>query len=152
MLIRNIALSVRFLLWFAFAIVSVSISICAETLDSSAEQQIQTLISTTYDKPDQKVKTSPIAVVDEYAVADWTQGKRGGRALLHRSNGKWAILACGADGLKQVKTLTDAGISEPTAKSLVSQLTAAEQPLSSDLIKRFSLFGTKNDPISEEHH
>lgn len=151
-MVNKVSSSTRVLLVLISTIVCVSLSISASAVDRSAEQQIQTLISTTYDKPEQKVKTFPMAVVDEYAVADWLQGNRGGRALLHRVNGHWAIMACGADGLKNVKTLTEAGVSEPTAKSLVSQITSAERPLSPDLIKRFSLFGTKNDPNSEEHH
>jgi hypothetical protein len=124
----------------------------ASSNDSAAHQQIKAIISSTYDKPDHKVETSPIAVIDDYAVADWIQGERGGRALLHRNKGKWTIMACGADGLKEIKTLTEAGIPDQTAKNLVAQLTTAEKSVNPDRLKKFSLFGTKNDPLAHKHH
>ena len=123
--------------------------------DKSANQQIQTLISTIYDKPNIKIETTPIVVVNEYAIADWTQGERGGRALLQRINGKWAIMACGADGFKDAKKLADAGIPLPQANSLVAKLTTAEKSIDPHRLHLFSLFGTKNDPIKmghQEHH
>lgn len=124
----------------------------ASSNDSVAHQQIQAIISSTYDKPDHKVETSPIVAIDDYAVADWTQGDRGGRALLHRSNGKWVIMACGADGLKEVNNLTAAGIPQKTAENIVSQLTTAEKSVNPNRLKKFSLFGTKDDPIHSKHH
>lgn len=120
--------------------------------DSATHEQIRTVISNTYDKPEHKVETSPIAAIDDYAIADWTQGNRGGRALLHRSHGKWGIMACGADALKEVKSLTEAGIPQKTAEKLVSQLTLAEKSVHPNRLKLFSLFGTKNDPIQAKHH
>ena len=120
--------------------------------DKSANQQIQTLISTIYDKPNIKIETTPIVVVNEYAIADWTQGERGGRALLQRINGKWAIMACGADGFKDAKKLADAGIPLPQANSLVAKLTTAEKSIDPHRLHLFSLFGTKNDPIKKDHH
>ena len=124
----------------------------ASSNDSVVYKQIQAIISSTYDKPDHKVETSPIAAINDYAVADWTQGDRGGRALLHRSNGKWTILACGADGLKEVNNLTAAGIPQKTAENIVSQLTTAEKSVNPNRLKKFSLFGTKDDPIHSKHH
>jgi len=140
------------ILQFVFGMAVTFISVNVQADDSASHQQIQAIISSTYDKPDHKVETAPIAVVDDYAVADWTQGERGGRALLHRSNDKWTIMACGADGLKEIKTLTEAGIPDQTAKSLVTKLTSAEQSVSPDRFKKFSLFGTKDDPATHEHH
>ncbi|NOT15226.1 MAG: copper uptake system-associated protein [Methylotenera sp.] len=151
-LIRNKKSSTNIALSFIFGMAVASTSATVQADDNTSHQQIKAIISSTYDKPDHKVETTPIAVIDDYAVADWTQGQRGGRALLHRSNGKWIIMACGADGLKEVKTLTEAGIPDQTAKSLVTQLTSAEKSVSPDRLKQFSLFGTKDDPAAHEHH
>jgi hypothetical protein len=151
-LINNKKSTAKFILQLLLGMATASMSFYVKADDSASPQQIQAIISSTYDKPDHKVETSPIAVIDDYAVADWTQGERGGRALLHRSNGKWIIMACGADGLKEVKTLTEAGIPDKTAKSLVTQLTNAEESVSPDRLKQFSLFGTKDDPAAHEHH
>ena len=52
--------------------------------NASPEEDIAKAISKIYDKPDQKVVTTPVAVVDKFAIADWTQGNRGGRALIGR--------------------------------------------------------------------
>lgn len=151
-MIRNFTARLSILTLLASGIAVSAAPHIAQADDISDKQQIQQLISSAYDKPGHKVETSPIAVTDGYAIADWTQGKRGGRALLHRIDGKWAITACGADALKEVKSLTDAGISTQTAKSLVLQLTEAERSVDSDRLKRFGLFGTKDDPIAEEYH
>ncbi len=138
-----------FIAVFLAATVSAAV---AQTTDNSPQQQIRTLVSSTYDQPDHKVETSPIVVADGYAIADWVQGEKGGRALLRRTNGAWEIIACGGDGLKEIKTLNDAGIAKETAKNLVAQLIKAEQSVSADRVKRFGLFGTPNDPRLTEHH
>ena len=140
------------ILLVAFTLTYLCGSSLAIAEDKSANQQIETIISSIYDKPNLKVETTPIVVVNEYAIADWTQGERGGRALLQRINGKWAIMACGADGFKDAKTLADAGIPLPQANSLVAKLTTAEKSIDPHRLHLFSLFGTKNDPIKKDHH
>lgn len=120
--------------------------------DKLAEQEIRQVISTTYDKPEHKVETAPIAVDGDYAVADWVQGSRGGRALMHRVDGKWKIAACGADNLKDPKMLVEAGIAPKSAEHISRQLAHAEESLSPERQKLFSLFGTKDDPLTAEHH
>ncbi len=145
-------LSRHVILLISSAIPFASISFCAVAAEPISHQEIQTLISTIYDKPNMKVETSPIAVVDDYAVADWVQGQRGGRALLQRIKGKWAIMACGADGLKDLKTLSDSGIPKPTANNIIAKLNAAEKNVDSHRLHLFSLFGTKDDPMQMDHH
>ncbi len=120
--------------------------------ESGAEQKaIQMLISHQFDQPGNKVDTAPIAVVNDVAIADWIQADKGGRALLRRSKGKWEIIVCGGDGLKDINALKDAGIPESTAKALVSQLNKAEQDVSQDKIKKFSLFGSNVQLQSGAH-
>jgi len=149
---KEFTLSKLLLLIITSTITLTFISLYAEAEEQSPQQQIQTLISTIYDKPNLKVETSPIVIVDEYAVADWVQGERGGRALLQRIKGKWAIMACGANGLKDVKTLTEAGIPRPTAESIVSKLTNEEKAIDAHRLHLFSLFGTKDDPMQMDRH
>ena len=60
-----------------------SLSCAAAPVDA---QQIRSLISKTYDHPGAIVQTAPVVVVDNHAIAGWTQGARGGRALLRKSN------------------------------------------------------------------
>ena len=116
---------------------------------------IRSVISATYDKPGIKVKTDPIAVVGDFAVADWIQGDNGGRALLQKSKGKWEISACGGDGFKDAPTLVSAGVPKLTAEQLVHELDRAEKSLNPEQVKRFGLFNPGNDPRvkdAQSHH
>lgn len=131
-----------------FAITSCSISIAAST----DQIEIINTISRIYDKPNLKVTTNPISINENFAIADWTQGDRGGRALLKKDNGHWAIITCGADEIKDLKNLKDAGISTNVAKALIEQLNQLEKSIDPNQIHLFSLFGTKNDPKHAEHH
>ena len=130
-------------LWVLFLVFSVVLS--AETLTDEA--QIQAVIGKTYDKPNNKVNTTPVSVADDFAIADWTQGERGGRALMKRINGNWEILACGNDGLKDTKSLIKAGMSEKTALTIIKKLTDLEKSEDPKRLAKFNLFGTPNDPI-----
>lgn len=114
--------------------------------------RIKTLIGETYDQPAHKVETAPVVIVGDYALADWIQGKKGGRALLRRTHAEWEIIACGGDGFKEIELLKDAGIPANTARKLVAQLTQAEQSVSPERVKQFGLFGTPNDPRMTDHH
>ncbi len=122
-------------------------ALSAESLTDEA--QIQAVIGKTYDKPNNKVNTTPISIADDFAVADWTQGKRGGRALMKRINGNWEILACGNDGLKDTKSLVKAGMSEKTASAIVKKLADLEKLEDPRRLAKFNLFGTPNDPINK---
>ena len=134
--------------------VAVSLIITLGQAYASSEEDVAKVISRIYDKPNQKVLTSSVAVVDKFAIADWTQGNRGGRALMKNINGQWAITACGADGIKELKNLKDAGIPTKTAEALISKLTQLEKSEDPKRLKMFSLFGTKDDPKNKEesHH
>jgi hypothetical protein len=122
-------------------------ALSAESLTDEA--QIQAVIGKTYDKPNNKVNTTPISIADDFAVADWTQGKRGGRALMKRIDGNWEILACGNDGLKDTKSLVKAGMSEKTASTIVKKLADLEKLEDPRRLAKFNLFGTPNDPINK---
>lgn len=141
-------INLKRLLMAIFAITSCSISIAAST----DQIEIINTISRIYDKPNLKVTTNPISINENFAIADWTQGNRGGRALLKKDNGHWAIITCGADEIKDLKNLKDAGISTNVAKALIEQLNQLEKSIDPNQIHLFSLFGTKNDPKHAEHH
>lgn len=121
------------------------------TATASAEQTIIKLIATTYDQPGRKVETTPVVIASDYALADWIQGDKGGRALLRHKAGQWEIMACGGDGFKDAKTLQQAGIPAATASKLVAQLTQAEKALPASRVRQFGLFGTADDPRLKHH-
>ena len=107
----------------------------------SNEQQIRSLLSNTFDSPSAKVKTSPVIVDGDIAIADWIQGEKGGRALLKKSNGKWEISACGGSGFKQSESLIQAGIEQRIASRLTTKLANAEKKLPAKQIQMFDSFG-----------
>jgi hypothetical protein len=112
----------------------------AQTSDKIEAGKIIALISNTYDRPDQKVITSPVVITENYAIAGWTKGDIGGRALLKKENGAWEIMACGGAGLKVIQNLVDAGIARWTASKLVSTLIQAERLSDQRRVKKFDLF------------
>ncbi|MBK9521481.1 MAG: copper uptake system-associated protein [Rhodocyclaceae bacterium] len=125
--------------------------VSAQPSDAMQQKSIRSLISKTFDQPSLKVDTGPIAIVQDFAIADWIQGEKGGRALLRQQHGKWEIIACGGDGFKEVKALKDAGIDIATAQSLITQLNDAEKNLNADRVKRFGLFGMTGESQHTNH-
>jgi hypothetical protein len=115
---------------------------------------IRAVISKTYDQPGKPVKTDPVVVSGDHAVADWIQGNFGGRALLRREKGKWVIVLCAGDGLRQAQVLEQSGVPQAEARSIARQLAAAEDGLPAERRKLFSLFGTEEGAKvqHEKHH
>lgn len=119
--------------------------------------QIRALIGATWDKPDSKVETGPVVVSGDYAVASWTQGAHGGRALLRRGDKGWAVVLCSGDPLKDARWLTEAGVSKADAERIAKDLAVAEGKLSAERRAMFSRFegvvsGDSGDHRTAPHH
>jgi len=70
----------------------------------------------------------PVAVVDDYALADWTAGTKQGEALLLMHEGKWRVVAFANGSLADAHYLTIRYKVPPDeAKELVKTLLAAER-------------------------
>ena len=107
---------------------------------------IRALISKTWDKPEAKVESDPVVMDGSYAVASWTQGQYGGRALLRKDGETWVVVLCSGDGLKDAKGLTEAGVPARHAEALAIKLSAAEESVPAERRKLFSLFGEQGAP------
>jgi len=105
--------------------------------DSAA---IKSLMAATWDKPDARLLVEPVIVVDGYAIASWTQDKRGGRALLRQENGKWMIVLCSGDPLKSATSIAEVGVPRATAEQLARLLKEAESILPPRQVALFSTF------------
>jgi hypothetical protein len=105
--------------------------------DSLAVRQ---LLMQTYDKPEAHLVVDPIVVENDVAIADWSQGEIGGRALLHRKEGKWIIALCAGDALTQSGALERLGLAKPAAEALAARLAAAERGVAPSILERFSRF------------
>jgi hypothetical protein len=93
-----------------------------------------------FDKLGSSLIVEPVVVVDNSAVASWTQGDRGGRALLRREEGKWRIVLCSGDPLKSASMLEQAGVPPAAAERLETLLKQAESVLPPERVALFSTF------------
>ncbi len=112
----------------------------AAAAEPKDKADIRSLIGKTWDKPEAKVVVDPIVVSGPHAVASWTQGERGGRALLRKSDASWQVVVCSGDPLKQASALAEAGIPQGVANRLAEDLAAAEQQTDPERVKLFSTF------------
>lgn len=131
----------RLLLQLGLSAVIASASLGATAADGTADQaSIRRVLMTTFDKPEARLSVDPVVVIGDHAVAGWTQGERGGRALLLRHATEWRITLCAGDGLKQAKTLREAGIAPSDADALAKGLAIAEGKLPAAQRAKFSTF------------
>jgi hypothetical protein len=109
-----------------------------EPLDQGVE--IRHLMHGMFDKPGSPLEVDPIVVWGDYALAGWIQADTGGRALLRRKDGAWAIVLCSGDAIRTANALVKAGIPTGTADELARALAQAESKVSPDRLAMFSRF------------
>ena len=117
-----------------------------------SQEKIKTLISKSFDQPNLKVKTSPIVIEGKVAIADWTQGQKGGRALLRRKHDDWEIIACGGSGFKDPEGIAAIGISKEIATNITAKLKDAEARLSPQQVKQFDSFDGVVNMVHDAKH
>lgn len=109
--------------------------------DGHADQQaILARMHATWDRPDSKLDAGPVIVEDDHAVADWTQGQMGGRALLRRQRGEWITVLCAGDGIRDAEGLAAAGVPAAIAGRLATRLAEAEKQVPVERLARMSAF------------
>lgn len=118
--------------WAFSLIISLAQILCAEFAFASSqdEHQIAAVMKQQFGKTDSPIAVDPIAIEGNYAVADWLQSGRGGRALLHKMKGQWFILICGGHGLTEADVLEATGMKRAAAIRLATTLRLAESKLS----------------------
>jgi len=127
-------------LFVCAAIYCASNAIAHPQTEAESQEKIKALISKTFDQPNLKVQTTPIVIEGKVAIADWTQGQKGGRALLRRKHADWEIIACGGAGFKDPSAIASAGISKEIANNITAKLKTAESSLSPQKIKQLDSF------------
>lgn len=120
--------------------------------DSSAEERIALSIKNQWETPNRLVEVPVIAVGTNYALADWVQGERGGRALMRLSEGKWQTLMCGSAQLKSAQALERAGVPSIEAKQLSENLAAKEVNLSTAQLAQIDSFEGIVDVLTDSSH
>lgn len=105
-----------------------------------------------FDKPDQPLTVDPVVVADSFAIAGWTQGDLGGRALLRRDHGGWRIILCSGDALTTAPLIEQAGATAAVAATLVQRLAAAEAAIDPARRAYFSRFQGVVPVEDGKHH
>jgi len=106
----------------------------------------------TWDRPEERLSVEPVTVGVEYALAGWTQGDRGGRALLKRGHGGWSVHVCGGDHLLDAQLLRKIGVTDSESKTLIADQNAAESKLPARKVAMFSLFDSIVEMGIDGHH
>lgn len=104
------------------------------------EDSVGAAMKRTWDRPDAPVVVSPVAVSGNHAIAGWTQGDMGGRALLGRRHGQWTVLLCAGDALLQAEALKHAGLAPAPAEQLLARAVALEREIPAARRAQFSKF------------
>jgi hypothetical protein len=121
------------------------------TAHDDAEHIIH-LMKGIFDTPDNPLAVAPVVVKGDNAVAGWSQGDKGGRALLWRKDGEWEIRLCSGAGLKDAKMLEGAGISAADAEAITTELLAAEAKMDQAIVARFDQFEGTVDMSGQAGH
>ena len=108
--------------------------------DDADNRAVRQLLMTMFDKPEAPLGVEAVVVEYDAAIADWSQGEVGGRALLRRMDGAWSIALCAGDALKSSVSLEKLGIAKPVADALAAKLSEAEGSLSPAFLEKFSRF------------
>ncbi len=113
---------------------------------------IRSLMLHTWDKPGTRLVVDPIVVEAHYAIAGWTQGERGGRALLRKQGDAWAVVLCSGDPLKHASVLIEAGVPAGAADRLARELNNAERRMPPEQVALFATFeGVMRMNDAQEH-
>lgn len=123
------------------------------TDDSSAQGQIIKVLKDQFDRPVNPLEVPVVIVSGEYAVADWIQDNRGGRALLRHDADGWHTLMCSGAQFKSPQALRQAGVQEEDAIRISQELSQKEQNLSAEQLKQIDSFQGIVDVLTQpEHH
>lgn len=101
---------------------------------------IRQLMRHSWERADAPLEVNPVTVEADYAVAGWTQGERGGRALLRRAQEGWHVVICAGDALLDPTTLRDAGLDAGAADQLAASVVRAEQGVPAERRQQFASF------------
>lgn len=108
---------------------------------SGDAEAIAAMLRSTFERPDAPLDVQPVAVSGDFAVADWTQGEAGGRALAERRSDVWAVVACGGDALREAAKLEAMGVPAADAAAIATALNAMEASVDPDRLARMAAFG-----------
>lgn len=101
---------------------------------------VRATLKAVFEKPGAPLMVEPVAVAENYALADWEQGEMGGRALLRKKQAGWEIVLCAGDEITKAEALRAVGVPAGIADRLSSALAEAETSVSRARLDKFSSF------------
>lgn len=123
----------------ALLIVAAALAACA--LDTRGDEAaIASMMRAMFERRGAPLDAGPIVIDGDYAVADWTQGEMGGRALLERRADGWAIVLCAGDVLRTEAGVQSVGVPAPHAQRLARALAARERDVPTDRLAAMARF------------
>jgi hypothetical protein len=108
--------------------------------DVADQQAIRQVMLKTWDRPQSRLEAGPIAVSGSHAVADWSQGEMGGRALFEKRDEKWVVTLCGGEALRTKAGLLRAGMPADVAEELADDLSVAERSIPASRLAKMAKF------------
>lgn len=124
---------------WAMVIMAFLASACASPA-SRAEAEIAAIVKSRLAQPGVTLIVEPIAVDGAFAVADWTRGDSGGRALLQKGAKGWLLVLCGGDSLRTIQGLMRLGVPDHQAAAIVKELAREERQLSAGRLAAMARF------------
>ncbi|QLI82321.1 copper uptake system-associated protein [Chitinibacter fontanus] len=107
-------------------------------------------LKATWDKADNPLAVKPVVIVEQYAIAGWQQGGRGGRAILQKSSHGWQAQLCAGEITTHL--LLQAGVPANHAKRLLTDLNVAEKAMTSKEVAQMSSFEGVIKMDQHSHH
>lgn len=101
---------------------------------------IEAVLKAQWDRADAPLAIEPVVVEADSAIAGWSQEGRGGRALLARKHGQWAVHLCTGDAVKEAANLEKMGVPAEVASVLAMRLAEAEAKMDPSVVAQFSTF------------
>jgi hypothetical protein len=120
---------------------------------ASANTHIIHVLKSQFERPNKPLEVPVVVVSGDYAVADWLQGDKGGRALLRRNADGWRVQMCSGAQFKSSQVLRQAGVQADDANQISRALKKNEQSLTHEQLKKIDSFQGIMDVLSNpEHH
>jgi hypothetical protein len=124
----------------------------AYAVDVSTQTQIIKVLKGQFDRSAFPLEVPVVVVSGDYALADWLQDNRGGRALLRRDTDGWHTLMCSGAQFKSTQTLRQAGVQEDDATHISQELSQKEQNLTKEQLKKIDSFQGLVDVLTNSDH
>lgn len=125
--------------WIVSALLLATLAFPANGSEADANA-IRHVMIATCDKPESRLVVDPVVIAGEHAIAGWSQGETGGRALLRRKGAAWDVILCAGDDLKRVDVLHKVGVAPAAAEALARDWAAAEMSVAPARLSLFSKF------------